>query len=179
MIFYNFGLGKNDPKRVVGILYPETLNDGMVGRVRFLDESHCVLFSDKGLVFVSTRVETEPEAGEPVNIEEEIRTIYYTDRYVAVITDNVEGGDPYRMRIYGVDGAPVLDQTFNFQYSGVNIDGDLILLYNDSGCQVFNLNGVQKFTGSFDFTVSKVSAGRFPGTLLVTGPQMMKEIRLQ
>ena len=92
---------------------------------------------------------------------------------------NVEGGDPYRMRIYGVDGAPVLDQTFNFQYSGVNIDGDLILLYNDSGCQVFNLNGVQKFTGSFDFTVSKVSAGRFPGTLLVTGPQMMKEIRLQ
>ncbi|RGX28722.1 hypothetical protein DWV29_13980 [Enterocloster asparagiformis] len=179
VIFYNFGLGKNDPKRVVGILYPETLNDGMVGRVRFLDESHCVLFSDKGLVFVSTRVETEPEAGEPVNIEEEIRTIYYTDRYVAVITDNVEGGDPYRMRIYGVDGAPVLDQTFNFQYSGVNIDGDLILLYNDSGCQVFNLNGVQKFTGSFDFTVSKVSAGRFPGTLLVTGPQMMKEIRLQ
>ena len=98
---------------------------------------------------------------------------------MAVITDNVEGGDPYRMRIYGVDGAPVLDQTFNFQYSGVNIDGDLILLYNDSGCQVFNLNGVQKFTGSFDFTVSKVSAGRFPGTLLVTGPQMMKEIRLQ
>ena len=78
-----------------------------------------------------------------------------------------------------LDGAPVLDQTFNFQYSGVNIDGDLILLYNDSGCQVFNLNGVQKFTGSFDFTVSKVSAGRFPGTLLVTGPQMMKEIRLQ
>lgn len=179
VIFYNFGLGKDDPKRVVGIFYPESLNDGMVGRVRFLDESHCVAFSDKGLVFVSTRVETEPEAGEPLNIEEEIRTICYTDRYVGVITDNMEGGDPYRMRIFGVDGAPVLDQTFNFQYSGMNIDGDLVLLYNDSGCQAYNTRGVQKFTGSFDFTVSRVSAGRFPGTLLVVGPQMMKEIKLQ
>ncbi|MCD7909203.1 MAG: DUF5711 family protein, partial [Clostridium sp.] len=120
-----------------------------------------------------------PAAWARVTVEVEIRTIYYTDRYVAVITDNVEGGDPYRMRIYGVDGTLILDQTFNFQYSGVNIDGDLILLYNDGACQVYNMNGVQKFSGSFDFTVSKVSAGRFPGTLLVTGPQMMKEIRLQ
>ena len=179
VIFYNFGLGKDDPKRVVGILYPESLNDGMVGRVRFLDESHCVAFSDKGLVFISTRVETEPNAGEPVNIEEEIRTICYTDRYVSVITDNVEGGDPYRIRVFGADGTLALDKTFNFQYSGVNIDGDLILLYNDSGCQVFNMRGIQKFTGSFDFTVSQVSAGRFPGTLLITGPQIMKEIKLE
>lgn len=179
VIFYNFGLGKDDPKRVVGILYPESLNDGMVGRVRFLDESHCVAFSDKGLVFISTRVETEPNAGEPVNIEEEIRTICYTDRYVSVITDNVEGGDPYRIRVFGANGTLALDKTFNFQYSGVNIDGDLILLYNDSGCQVFNMRGIQKFTGSFDFTVSQVSAGRFPGTLLITGPQIMKEIKLE
>lgn len=179
VIFYNFGLGKDDPKRVVGILYPESLNDGMVGRVRFLDESHCVAFSDKGLVFISTRVETEPNAGEPINIEEEIRTICYTDRYVGVITDNMEGGDPYRIRVYGADGTLSLDETFNFQYSGVNIDGDLILLYNDSGCQVFNMRGIQKFTGSFDFTVSQVSAGRFPGTLLITGPQIMKEIKLE
>lgn len=177
--FYNFGLGKNDPKRVVGILYPEALNNGMVGRVQFLDDSNCVAFSDKGLVFVSTRVETEPEAQNPINIEEKIRTICYTDSYVGIVTDNTSGEDPYHMQIFSVDGTKMLDKTFNFQYTNMDIDGDMVFLYNDSGCQVYNMNGTLKFTGTFDFTVSKVSIGRFPGTLLVTGPQFMKEIKLQ
>ena len=33
------------------------------------------------------------------------------------------------------------------------------------------MTGTEKYNGTFDFTVSKVSAGRFPGTLLVMGPQ--------
>ncbi len=53
------------------------------------------------------------------------------------------------------------------------------MLYNDSSCVVYNMTGTEKFNGVFDFTVSKVSAGRFPGTLLVMGPQMIKEIKLQ
>lgn len=177
--FYNFGLGKNDPKRVVGILYPEALNDGMVGRVQFLDDSSCVAFSDKGLVFVSTRVETEPEARPPVNIEEKIRTICYTDSYVGIVTDNTVGEDPCHMQVFSVDGTKLLDKTFNFQYTNMDIDGDMIFLYNDSGCRVYHMNGTLKFAGTFDFAVSRVSPGRFPGTLLVTGPQYMKEIKLQ
>ena len=38
IVFYNFGLGKNDPKRVVGVFLPEDLSDAMAGRVRFMDE---------------------------------------------------------------------------------------------------------------------------------------------
>lgn len=37
----------------------------------------------------------------------------------------------------------------------------------------------EKFSGSFDFTVTKVLSGRFPGTLLVLGTQKMEEIRLK
>ena len=51
IVFYNFGLGKNDPKRVVGVFLPEDLSDAMAGRVRFMDESHAVIFTDKGLQF--------------------------------------------------------------------------------------------------------------------------------
>ena len=39
--------------------------------------------------------------------------------------------------------------------------------------------GTQKFSGTFDFTVNKVLAGRFPGTILVMGTQKMEEIRLK
>ena len=53
IVFYNFGR-KNDPKRVVGVFLPEDLSDAMAGRVRFMDESHAVIFTDKGLQFFST-----------------------------------------------------------------------------------------------------------------------------
>ena len=61
----------------------------------------------------------------------------------------------------------------------IQADGDLVLLYNESACVAYNMTGTEKFNGTFDFTVSKVSAGRYPGTLLVTGPQMIKEIKLR
>lgn len=179
IVFYNFGLGKNDPRRVVGIFFPQDLGDAMAGRVRFLDESHAVIFTDKGMQLFSTRVETSPESVKQIPIEENIRSIAYTEEYVGLVTDNVEGGDPYSLKIFDKEGNPVFDRTFNYQYTGFDIDGGLVLLYNDSSCKVFNMTGTEKYNGTFEFTVSKVSAGRFPGTLLVMGPQMMMEIKLQ
>ena len=179
IVFYNFGLGKNDARRVVGIFLPEELSDAMAGRVRFLDESHAVIFTDKGLQFFSTRVETSPESVKQVLLEENIRSVSYSQEYVGVVTDNAEGENPYILRIYTADGSAVFEKAFDFQYTGFDIDGDLVLLYNDSSCRVYNMKGTEKFTGSFDFTVSKVSGGRFPGMLLVMGPQKIAEIKLQ
>lgn len=179
IVFYNFGLGKNDPNRVVGIFFPQDMGDAMAARVRFLDESHSVAFTDHGLLFFSTRVETSPELVSQIPIGETIRSITYTPDYVGLITDNVEGEDPNRLRVYDREGNPVFDISFRYQYSGFDIDGGLVLLYNDSSCQVYNMTGTKKYEGAFDFTVSKVSAGRFPGTLYVMGPQKMMEVKLQ
>ena len=179
IVFYNFGLGKDDARRVVGGFQPQDLADAMAGRVRFLDESHAVIFTDKGLQFFSTRVETSPESVSQVLFEENMRSIAWSEEYVGAITDNIQGENPYRLRIYEADGIPVFDRTFSFQYTGFDIDGDLVLLYNDEACCVYNMAGTQKFSGAFDFPISKVSAGRFPATLLVMGPQTIKEIQLQ
>ena len=96
-----------------------------------------------------------------------------------VITDNGEGADPYCLRVYRPDGSQVFETTFSYQYTGFDIDGDLVTLYNDNSCCVYNMAGTEKFSGSFDFTVTKVLSGRFPGTLLVLGTQKMEEIRLK
>ena len=164
IVFYNFGLGKNDPKRVVGVFLPEDLSDAMAGRVRFMDESHAVIFTDKGLQFFSTRVETSPESVNQILLDENVRSISYTDKYAGVITDNGEGADPYCLRVYRPDGSQVFETTFSYQYTGFDIDGDLVTLYNDNSCCVYNMAGTEKFSGSFDFTVTKVLSGRFPGT---------------
>ncbi len=99
IVFYNFSLGKNDPNRVVGIFFPADLGDAMAGSVRFLDDSKAVIFTDKGLQFFSTRVETSPELVKQVPVEEDIRSISSTQEYVGIVTDNVEGEDPYRLKI--------------------------------------------------------------------------------
>lgn len=179
LVFYNFGVGQNQPDRVVGIIFPEDLKDAMVGRVRFLDEAHCVAFTDQGLIFISTRVETQPAAAEPVLVGEKIRTICYTDSLVGLVTENSEGSGPYRMRVYDLEGNEKLNQSFDFPYTSMDIDGGNIFLYNDNACQVYNMNGTLKFSGEFDFTVSRVMKGAMPGTLMVYGPQFIKEIKLQ
>ena len=75
IVFYNFGLGKDDARRVVGGFQPQDLADAMAGRVRFLDENHAVIFTDKGLQFFSTRVETSPESVSQVLFDENVRSI--------------------------------------------------------------------------------------------------------
>ena len=104
IVFYNFGLGKDDARRVVGGFQPQDLADAMAGRVRFLDESHAVIFTDKGLQFFSTRVETSPESVSQVLFDENVRSIAWSETYVGVVTDNAQGEDPYRLRIYQADG---------------------------------------------------------------------------
>ena len=72
----------------------------MAGRVRFMDESHAVAFTDKGLQFFSTRVETSPESTSQILLDENIRSISYNDQYAGVITDNGSGADPYVCAFY-------------------------------------------------------------------------------
>ena len=179
VVFYNFVLGKDNGKRIVGSFYPEALGEGMVSRAHFMDDDHCVLFSDKGLVFVSTRVQTQPSAQVPVEIAQKILTIDYTSQYVALITENAEGSEPYRLYVYRKDGSKVMDTPFNFQYSKMNLQKDRIYLYNESACQVYNLQGVKKLDATFDFMVSTVGPGSLPGTMLILNPSSIKEIKLQ
>ncbi len=179
LVFYNFGLGKNDPRRVVGIFFPQDLGDAMAGDVRFLDESHVVSFTDQGLQFFSTRVETSPESAKQVVLEGNVRSVACSEHYVGVVSDNTEGSDPYCLEVYRSDGSQVFQKSFSYQYTGFSIDGDLVLLYNDSSCRVYNMAGTEKFNGTFAFGVLQVSEGRYPSTLLIAGAQKIQEIRMQ
>ena len=71
-----------------------------------------------------------------------------------------------------------MDQTFDFPYTDFRIDSDTIFLYNDDSCQIYNMKGTLKFSGTFDFTISGILKGRIPGNFLVLGPQNLREIRL-
>ena len=179
VVFYDFSeIGKNVDNRFIGG-FEDEFEDKMAARVRYLNDETVCVFTDKGISFISVKnVIPDPEIV-TVNVEEEIESICYSDRYAGVIVDSTSG-NPYRLDIYRTDGTKAGSAEFDYSYSGVKIDGDLVILYNDESCMAFNVSGDKKFEGQFDFQVACVRKGKNRMTsLIVAGSEVMKEIKLK
>lgn len=177
--FYDFSeIGKNVNNRFIAA-FEEEFDDKMVGRVRYLNDQTVCAFSDKGLTFISVKNVIPDTNVIYVPVEEEIQSICYSDKYAAVIVDSTSGS-PYRLDVYNTDGKQVTSIDFDYAYTGVLIDGDRLILYNEESCREYNLDGHEKFNGQFDFSVSLVRAGKNRTNSLITaGSEVMKEIKLR
>lgn len=177
--FHNFSsVGQNINTRLVGG-FDDPYAGSLVARVHFLDETYSCAFSDNGVSFFSTKNVLSPQLLKFVAVKQEIRSVFYSGQYVGIIADNTEGENPQRMNIYKPDGSLVFTKPFHYPYTHADIDGKLVILYNENSCRIYNMSGRLKFSGTFDFPITKIRQGRFPGTLIVSGPRDMKEIRLQ
>lgn len=177
--FHNFSeIGKSVPDRLVGG-FDEPYEASIVARVSFLDDTYSCAFADNSVTFYSTKNALSPELIKQETLDQEVKSVFFSNKYVGLILDNPEGENPYRLSVYKSDGSPVFSKEFQYQYTHADIDGNRVILYNDDSCRVYTMSGRLKFAGTFDFPISRIRNGRFPNTLIVTGPQNMKEIRLQ
>lgn len=180
VVFYDFSeIGKNVPTRVVGG-FDEQFADAIVPRVAYLKEPYSCAFGSRGPVFFSSKNLANPELlEEGVLSGEIIAGVFHSDEYVAAIVWNTTGEEEKRLEVFRADGSHVLSKEFTYDYIHADIDGELIFLYNDNSCKIFNMAGVEKLDATFDFAVTKIRRGRLPNTLLVMGPQEMREIKLR
>ena len=177
--FYDFSeIGKNIPTRFVGGFH-DIYETSMIPRVKFLDEVYSCAFADDSISFFSSRNAMSPELLVHIPIEEDVKSVFYSSDYAGVIVGATSGEYNYRMDVYKSNGEKVFSEPFSYDYRDVDIDGEHIFLYNEDSCRVYNMWGNLKFEGNFDFTISKITNGSFPNSLIVTGPQNMKEIKLQ
>lgn len=150
--FYNFGeVGKNESDNYVsGYDYLDTI----VAEARFMDNDSAFAVSDDRIVFFS--------GGErPVSVvskllEEEVQAVYSNENYVGLVFINASGESAYRLDVYNESGDRVHSQFFDIEYTDIVFNKDQIIIYNDLDCQICNIKGVDKFTGSFDKTTSLV-----------------------
>lgn len=179
VVFYDFSeVGKNVPNRLVGG-FDDEFAGTMVPEVTYLASPYSCAFSGNGLTFFTSKNLASPALVTQVAIEEEIQSVFYSDEYVAAVVRNSTGEFASRLEVYEKDGTPVLKKEFTYEYSQADIDGDLIILYNEDSCRIFNMAGVEKLYATFDFAISQIRKGRMPDTLIVTGPQQMREIKLR
>lgn len=179
VVFYDFSeIGKNIPTRLVGG-FDEQFQGTIVGEVQYMAAPYSCAFSGSGVTFFSSKNIASPELIAQIAVEEEIQSVFHSDEYAGIVVKNNSGEYANRLEIYKKSGEPVMKKDFTYDYTSVDIDGDLVILYNEDSCKIYNMSGVLKLYASFDFTVSKIRRGSFPNTLVVTGPQLMKEIKLR
>ena len=178
IVFYNFSeFGKSYPDRLVGGF--DEFGDSISPRVRILDEEHACAFADGQLAFFSLENVTSPELVKLVPVESGIKSIAYSDQYVAVVVENTEGENESRLDLYHSNGTLAFSKEFTYAYQTMDIDGDFVILYNDNSCRIYNTSGKERFSGEFDFTVSKITRGAQFNSLIITGGDRMRELHLK
>lgn len=174
---YSEDVGKNIPDRIVRG-EDEAFADNLVPRVRFMSETYSFACSDTGLTFFSSENRANPTLTVQTT-EERIESLFYSDKYVGLVTANQAGPESRKLVVYRENGTKVFETGFDYSYTHADIDGEFVILYDENSCCIFNMAGVEKFRGTFDFTVSKITCGSLPNRFIVTGPQTMREIALR
>lgn len=173
--FYNFGeVGKNSTDNYVsGYDY----RDDVVAYTKFWDERTAFAVSDDRIMFYSG-------AQKPVSIaesllSEEVQQIVYGDDYVGLVFISMENDSRYRLDIYNKSGTLSQSININIEYSDIVFSGDQIIVYNESECSIYNINGVEKFSGLFSQTVYTLIPTSSSYRYLLVTPDSLDTIELK
>lgn len=147
--FYNFGeVGQNNTDNFVG---GYDYLDVVVGYTRFLDDKTMFAVSDDRIMFFGGAEKPASIAERLLN--EDIQKIYYGKEYVGLIFNSMDSNSRYRLDVYNKSGQLIQAINFNMEYSDILFEDDRIIIYNESECKIYNMNGVEKYAGSFEKSV--------------------------
>ena len=174
---YSEEVGANIPNRIVSG-NDEHFVDKVVPRVQYLTETESFACTDKGLAFFSSENRANPML--TVQTEEErIESLFYSEKYVGLVTANSAGPEPEKLVVYRSDGTKEFETGVDYAYLSGNIDGDYVILYNDNSCKIYNMRGVEQFSGEVDFQISQITCGALPNQFILIGLQKMMAITLR
>ncbi len=147
--FYNFGeVGQNQTDNYVsGYDYL----DVVVGYTRFLDEKTLFAVSDDRIMFFEG--EQKPISISERLLNEDIQKIYYGKDNVGLVFNSIDGNSRYRLDVYQKTGELSLSIGFDMEFTDIVFAEDQIIIYNESECQVYNMDGLEKYSGYFEKAV--------------------------
>ncbi len=188
--FYNFGtVGQNEIDNLVSSYTYEGL---VIPRIQYLNDNKVVAFSNGKLLFFSGAQKPEESAVVPVN--EEIRSVFYSDKYVGV-TYNVEpdktaSGDAakeqeksslmHEVAVYDLKGKEVMKKQYKEDYGDVEILGNSELVFTlGEKCMICSMDGVIKFAGELEQEVLKMEQTGVGNEYYVIFKDRVQKIRLK
>lgn len=164
VVFYNFGsVGANFVDKIVSSTVYE---DTIIPRVEYLSSSVCAAVSDQGIIFYEGA--EIPEESAALTLDAEILSVFFGIDRVGIITEEAQAADEaaeetgkkreeeagrYQVNVYDTAGRTVLSLRTDLKYTQAKISEDMLILYNDTECEIYSAQGVLKYAGTFDTAI--------------------------
>lgn len=147
--FYNFGpVGENVNDYMVSVY---SYTDTLIPQVQFMNNSTAFAVGDNRLTIYSgshTPVET---AG--FLIDEEIISVFYSDKYIGLVFRAEDSDKLYRMDVFDTAAEKVGSFDINIEYTDIFFDQDTFVAYNETECMIMTMDKIAKFAEEFSETV--------------------------
>lgn len=158
--FYNFDeVGQNEIDNYVsGYDYIDTV----VPKIKFINEETAFALGDNR--FVIYKGAQKPTSTYETFLEDEVLSVYYGENTIGLVFRDSSNEGQYRIDIYNDKGEIQLSKPFDIEYTDIVLKKEYIIIYNNTDCLVYKLNGTTKFNGQFEE----------PMLLLVPGNRLTK-----
>lgn len=173
--FYNLNeVGDNYQDNLVsGFSY----HDAVVPMLRFMDNETSFAVADNRLMIYSGK--QIPSSTKEILLMEEIQSVFYGKNYIGLVYLNTESEEKYRMDTYDTAGNLVQQYRFNREYDDIVFKNDFVYIYNQSGCDIYNMKGVLKYTGDFEIPVECLIPGESREKMTLIGKNVILHISLK
>lgn len=156
VVYYNFG--EAGQAKADNIVASDVYQGTVMADIFYMGSSRSVVVGDNSFVVYSCG--EVPEKQQEVTLDQEIKSVFHSDRYIVLILLNQEKSG-YEVRLYDRSGNLMLSRAITGDYSNVRIDGDEIIMFDGSRCCIVTATGVVKFQG--DLGIDALEMFRAPG----------------
>lgn len=170
VISYNFS--DTQSKHVIDTLELEELYPKM----EFLENNKAVMFGEKSFVLYNTDTK---EITAQQTFENEIASVFCSDQKIGFIFKASDENGQYYMEIYNKAGRKNSSVYFDFDYEGINVYDDEVILYNSQEMAVYQMNGRLKFISTLNTSVTNIMASWESGMYWLVDDQSLREIHIK
>lgn len=154
--FYNFGsVGQNEIDNCVGSY---SYSDAVFPEIEFVSSDRMLAFgSNEIVVFEGTQ---KPQVAEEIFPEEEIKSIFYNEKYFGLVTSNNDEEVTYHLNVYNMKGTSVMERDFSMEYETIEfLSNDEICIRNANSCELYTIRGIYKFHYDFEQELYQIVPG--------------------
>ena len=142
--FYNFTEVGQDKNTLVG---GKTFGESMIGQIEFVGDDEVAVFHEKGVTLFGRM--KQPEAVVELTFDETIRSMAYSEDYIAVVTGEAEA-EKQTLHLYDLRGKEKLSRQISYPYTEMKIYGEEIFFLSNHSCHILRTNGREKFSHEFE-----------------------------
>lgn len=172
--FYNFTkVGDNYEDKLVGVIPDQKT---VVHDIVFLDNNTILMGSDKG--FSLYEMLEIPRETLTKTFDDEIESMFYTDKYFGFITKDNENEETKQLLLYNLKGKNILKKDITFDYESVQMSGEDIIFNTETEIQIIKTNGNLKFKYSLETPIVSIMPSNDKDGYILINDQDIVHIKL-